>query len=101
MIALGYLIYYIRDGYLPWQGEVDPNSERCRGVGKMKSEFKNNIQVKLSPAEFQTYMEYCLQLKYEEEPNYQMLLNLVEDVAQRERIDLDDKCFDWNLIKAS
>ena len=41
LIALGYLIYYLLDGHLPWQGEVDPNSERCRGVGKMKAEFKN------------------------------------------------------------
>ena len=88
----------MRDGYLPWQGEVDPNSERCRGVGKMKSEFRTSMQAKLSPFEFQKYMDYCLALKYEEEPDYIMLLRLIESVAKRERIDLDDRCFDWNLI---
>ena len=46
-------------------------------------------------------MEYCLGLKYDEEPNYQMLLDLVEEIAKRERIELNDRCFDWNLIKAS
>ena len=59
------------------------------------------MQVKLSPPEFQKYMDYCLGLGYEEEPDYEMLLGLIENVAKRERIDLHDKCFDWNLIKAS
>ena len=67
----------------------------------MKSEFRTSMQAKLSPFEFQKYMDYCLALKYEEEPDYIMLLRLIESVAKRERIDLDDRCFDWNLIKAS
>ena len=80
---------------------MDANSERCRRVGELKAEFKNSMQVKLSPPEFQKYMDYCLGLGYEEEPDYEMLLGLIENVAKRERIDLHDKCFDWNLIKAS
>ena len=46
-------------------------------------------------------MTYCIGLEYKEKPDYQKLLKLVEDVAKRERIDLHDKCFDWNILKAS
>ena len=46
-------------------------------------------------------MDYCIALEYDEEPDYTLLLQLIEDLAREERIDLDDRCFDWNLIKAS
>ena len=55
----------------------------------------------MNPPEFATYMNYCQDLEYEEKPDYNMLRNLVISVAKRERIDLQDKCFDWNILKAS
>ena len=57
--------------------------------------------MKLGPKAFETYLDYCIALEYDEEPDYTLLLQLIEDLAREERIDLDDRCFDWNLIKAS
>ena len=49
LIALGYLIYYIYNGSLPWQKDVNPQSEKCRIVAKKKYDFKNSVQAKMSP----------------------------------------------------
>ena len=46
-------------------------------------------------------MNYVTSLDYKAKPDYNKLLKLVEDLAKRERIDLDDKIFDWNIIRAS
>ena len=46
-------------------------------------------------------MEHCLSLGFKATPDYKKLLKLVESAAKRERIDLHDGCFDWNLLKAS
>ena len=59
LIALGYFIHFIYNGSLPWQDDVNPNSARCRVVAKKKGEFLKSLQVKLSPPEFGTYMNYC------------------------------------------
>ena len=55
----------------------------------------------MSPKEFSIYMEYCLSLGFKTTPDYRWLLKQIENVATRERIDLHDGCFDWNLLKAS
>ena len=46
-------------------------------------------------------MTHVTNLEYKEKPDYKRLLKLVENLAIRERIDLYDGIFDWNLIKAS
>ena len=101
LIALGYFIHFIYNGSLPWQDDVNPNSSRCRVIAKKKGEFLKSLQVKLNPPEFATYMNYCQNLEYEEKPDYSYLKSLVTDIAKRERIDIQDKCFDWNILKAS
>ena len=101
LLALGYFICYVFNGNLPWQDDVNPDSSRCRLVEKKKSKYLKSIQVKLGPPEFADYIQYCEELGFKSEPNYDLLQKLVEKVAERERIDLFDNCFDWNLIKAS
>ena len=46
-------------------------------------------------------MNYVTSLDYKAKPDYSKLLKFVEDLAKRERIDLHDKVFDWNIIRAS
>ena len=43
LIALGYLIHYIYNGFLPWQNDLDPKSERCSAVLNKKIDFQNSI----------------------------------------------------------
>ena len=92
MLALGYFIYYVLSGRLPWQDDVNPFSSRCRLVASKKAEFERSFQVKLGPPEFATYMQHCTNLSYEARPDYTMLKELIKEVAARERIDLNDGC---------
>ena len=101
MLALGYFVYYVLNGNLPWQDDISPDSSRCRVAAKKKYRFCRSIQVKLGPPEFADYIQYCEELSFKAEPDYNALHRLIENVAARERINLFDNCFDWNLIKAS
>ena len=46
-------------------------------------------------------MSYCFRLDFDQKPDYSMLLGLVEGAAKANRLDINNGCFDWNLIKAS
>ena len=88
-------------GGLPWEDDIDMYSDKCRVVRDKKLKFNQSKAFKLSPKEIQDYMNYVTSLDYKAKPDYNKLLKLVEDLAKRERIDLDDKIFDWNIIRAS
>lgn len=45
------------------------------------------------PSEFKELMEYCRQLKFEEDPNYKYLTDLFEKCLARHN--LDNKIFDF------
>ena len=49
------------------------------------------------PTNFVTYMHYCRNLDFEQEPNYDYLLDLISSIAQERQIDLHDNVFDWNI----
>ena len=55
----------------------------------------------MAPKAFKDYLEYCLELDFDEIPDYKMLLGLIENLATVKGIDLFDNCFDWNILKAS
>ena len=101
MLALGYFICSLFHGSLPWQDDCSDSSLHCLKAAEKKGNFHKSIQVKLSPPEFSDYIQYCEQLSFKAQPDYKMLCRLIEKVAARERIDLYDNMFDWNLIKAS
>ena len=42
-------------------------------------------------------MRYVKNLKFEEEPNYNFLINEMKELAIQENIDLTDKIYDWNI----
>ena len=43
LISLGYLIYYVYNGSLPWVGLSDPKSARCTEVAKNKAQFPTTV----------------------------------------------------------
>ena len=43
LISLGYLIYYVYSGSLPWVGLSDPKSARCIEVAKNKAQFPTTV----------------------------------------------------------
>lgn len=73
--SLGYLLIYLLKGSLPWQN--------LPGVNK-KDKYANILKTKLSlsikelckglPQEFETYMTYCRNMKFNERPDYSYIL---------------------------
>ena len=78
LISLGYLIYYVYNGSLPWIGLSDPQSARCTEVAKNKAQFSTTVDSKTAPDVFRVYLDYSLKLGFEEEPDYEWLLSLIE-----------------------
>ena len=101
LISLGYLVYYIYNGSLPWIFLSDSHSPRCRKVAQAKASFCKSTEAEKAPRAFRDYLDYCLELGFEEQPDYQWLLDLVKNLADERGINLFDNCFDWNIIRAS
>jgi hypothetical protein len=49
------------------------------------------------PKEFKTYMRYCRNLHFQETPDYDYLISIFRKLARKEKMDLDDKVYDWNI----
>lgn len=49
------------------------------------------------PPEFSEYLRYCKGLQFEEEPNYDYVIGLFQNLANREGINLYDNMFDWSM----
>lgn len=43
-------------------------------------------------------MNYCRDLKFEEEPNYGYLISLIEEVAKDFDFSLTDNLYDWSIL---
>jgi hypothetical protein len=87
------LLYFLR-GSLPWQGLPGKNKdEKYNNIKKKKLETPLEELCRGYPSEFKEFMEYCRQLKFEEDPNYKYLTDLFEKCLTRHNI--DNKIFDF------
>ncbi|KAL7720308.1 Casein kinase [Entamoeba marina] len=77
--SLAYTMVYFLKGSLPWQGLIETSiQDLCTGL----------------PCEFSSFISYCQQLKYEEEPNYTFWREKFNEVAEKEGVVFDGE-FDW------
>lgn len=53
------------------------------------------------PPEFKEFMEYCRQLKFEEEPNYKLLTDMFEKCLLRHNFDHKIMDFTWKQNRLS
>ena len=86
--SLGYVILYLMQGSLPWQAIRAPDKERIKGVGKMKKDTPFEILCKDLPIEFITYFRYVRSIKFTELPNYKLIYDIFNNIAERENINL-------------
>ena len=73
--AIGYVLLYFFHGQLPWQN-LGPCS-RKESYKKIKDKKMNIKMCELCyncPPEFEKYMNYCKNLKFEEDPDYNYLI---------------------------
>ena len=93
--AVGYVLLYFLRGSLPWQGQKAKNKdERYQKILNVKMETSASELCKNFPEEFTKYVDYTRNLEYEEEPDYNMLRNLFDNVMKKKNY-VFDYIYDW------
>ena len=96
--SIGYMLIYLSTGNLPWQGVnlKDKNiSKKYVEMLLLKKYLSYEVLCKGLPNEFISYVKYCRNLKFEEEPDYEFLKNLLKKVMSDNEFKLD-YIYDWS-----
>ena len=96
--SLGYLLLYLLLGRLPWQGHISHSKEDK--YYKIKKIKKNTTAEELCqglPKQFEDYVNYTRNLKYESDPDYNYLRNLFLSVLKHYNWDFD-YYYDWDQV---
>jgi len=96
--SIGYvLVYFLRQGRLPWQGyKADTMEELISKIWAKKSKTSLEKLCKGLPKQFEAYLKYVRNLGFTETPNYQYLIGLFDKVLDNIN-EVDDGMFDWIL----
>jgi len=79
--ALGYIFLYHLQGCLPWQGVAAASKKERRDlVLSLKQSITVEELCKGAPKEFELYLQYCCDLGFEKEPDYEHLAGLLNSV---------------------
>ncbi|KAH7582095.1 Serine/Threonine protein kinases active-site signature [Nakaseomyces glabratus] len=95
--SLGHVFFYFLRGSLPWQGLKAPNNKlKYEKIGLTKQKL-NPDELLLSnqiPSQFATYLKYTRSLKFDEDPDYDYLISLMDGVLLSKGYK-DDGHYDW------
>ena len=96
MEGLCYVMVYFLKGKLPWQGiKIENKEERYKVIYEIKKRIKvNELIGNEFPCEFQEFVTYCRNLRFEEEPNYTYLKGLIKSIIIKYHFEFDVN-FDW------
>ena len=94
--SVGYVVAYLLRGNLPWQGIiVKTKEEKYAKILYRKQNVTSEQLFYGFPNELVTFIDYCKNLGYEEEPNYEYMTNLFKDIITKQlKEDIDYK-YDW------
>lgn len=95
--AIGYVIMYFLRGSLPWQGvDIRNREEKYRRIWEIKANTPHEELCRGFPEEFISYLAYCKNLKFDEQPDYLYVRRLFKDLFVRLGFQYDYE-FDWVL----
>ena len=95
--SLGYIFVYFLKGKLPWQNIIAKNKEeKYKKILEKKMEISSEELCKDLPKEFEMFLEYNKNIKYEEKPDYKYLHNLIDKIMDENSIK-NDYIYDWTL----
>ena len=92
MESIGYVLILFRSGCLPWQ-----NLKQYEKMIKMKKRTTVENVCRECEVEFHMYLRYCRGLRFDEEPDYNYLRKLFNDLFYRLEHQYD-WIFDWTTI---
>ena len=82
--SIGYVLMYFLRGNLPWQGiKVKENEKHYERIGNMKQNISIDELCFGFPEQFKNYFNYVKQLEFDEDPNYNFLIELFEMVLKK------------------
>ena len=96
--SLGYLFVYFLNGSLPWQNM--PAANKKEKYEKIYHKKQMTAPEKLCtglPAEFENYVGYCRKLKFNERPDYALLLRGFKELFFQKGF-FYDQIFDWTHL---
>jgi casein kinase 1 epsilon len=92
MESIGYILLYLLNGDLPWQGLQVKKQEKNKLIGDIKSNIKLwELYSDTIPGEIILFIEYCKALQYDEEPDYQYLKNILNNLFLHKGFKYDNK----------
>ena len=96
LISIGYILIYFAKGKLPWQKvRGKDKEEKYTNIRKLKQGLGSSTICSGLPKEFQTYLDYCQNLEFDQIPNYAYLRNLFASLFRRSKY-VYDLSFDWS-----
>lgn len=84
-----YMMAEFAIGHLPWRKIKDKEQ-----VGKMKKAYDHQLFLKSLPPGFKQFLDHISKLKYEDKPDYKMLISIVEKAIAHKGLKESDP-FDW------
>ena len=94
--SFGYVLAYFYRGELPWMGIHAKNKEdKYSKILNIKKNLDTKNLLNNSPKELCDYLNYCKQLEYEQEPDYNYLIGLFKNIIFNILKETIDYKFDW------
>lgn len=98
LISIGYMLVYFLKGSLPWQGlDAKTKEEKYEKIGEVKRQTSINELCKGLPKKLKLYFEYCYNLDFMDEPNYNMLSGILVKILYEKKIDVNKISYDWDI----
>ena len=94
--SLGYILIFLCKGKLPWQGKLSYSKEdKYYKIKEIKKNTRPEELCKNLPIQFEEYIKYTKNLKYEEDPDYNYLKKLFITVLKNNNWEFD-YYYDWD-----
>lgn len=98
--SVGFILLYFLKGSLPWQGLQGKNkNDKYDRIRDKKVSTTIESLTRGVPEEFNTYLQYCRNLKFEERPDYNYMRKIFKDLMYKRGHDYDYQ-YDWVLKKS-
>ena len=82
--SIGYVLMYFLLGVLPWQGlKVKKNEDQFEKIAQKKYTTSFEELTYGKPEEFLLYFKHCDHLNFEDQPNYEYLIGLFQNIIDR------------------
>lgn len=93
LISIGYMLIYFVNGRLPWQGlKKESGVDHLKNIGDKKLCIHIDKLCKNIPECIKEYLQKCMNLKFDEEPNYEELIEIFTKYSEKNKIKLK---YEW------